>query len=257
LQADVVTLALYSDVDTLRKRGLIADGWWKRLPHESQPWSSTIAFVVRMGNPWKIHDWPDLIRPGVLVITSDPKTSGNGKLSVLAAWGAVIHRGGSEQEARAFVGRLFEHVPVLDSGARGAAATFAGEKTGDVHLTWENDALREVEDSGGELEIVYPPASILAERSVAWVDANGTRGKSGAAAKAYLEFLYREQAQEIITAHGYRPINPEVLKRHAATLPKIDLFPIGIVAKDWDDAQEKFFGENGIFDAIYQPKTKL
>jgi sulfate/thiosulfate transport system substrate-binding protein len=257
LAADVVTLALFSDVDTLSKRGLIAPGWSKRLPHESQPWSSTIVFVVRQGNPRKIHDWPDLLQRGLLVITPDPKTSGNGKLSVLAAWGSVIHRGGTEAQAREYVRRLYENVPVLDAGARGAAITFAGEKTGDVHLTWENEALREVADSGGELEIVYPSASILAEPSVAWLDENVAKRHTGEVAKAYLEFLFTEPAQEIIAAHGYRPIDPEVLKKHAATLPKIELFPITTLAKDWNDAQQKFFGENGIFDAIGQRRAKL
>jgi sulfate/thiosulfate-binding protein len=257
LAADVVTLALSSDVDVLSKRGLITPGWSKRLPHESQPWSSTIVFVVRKGNPWKIHDWPDLLQRGLLVITPDPKTSGNGKLSVLAAWGSVIHRGGTEAQARDYVQRLFENVPVLDAGARGAANTFAGEKTGDAHLTWENEALREVAESGGELEMVYPPASILAEPSVAWVDANVAKRHTGEVAKAYLAFLFTGQAQEIIAAHGYRPIDPVVLNKHAATLPKMELFPVTTLAKDWNDAQQKFFGDNGIFETIGQRRAKL
>lgn len=257
LGADVVTLALFSDVDTVSKCGLIAPGWSSRLPHQSQPWNSTIVFVVRKGNPWKIRDWPDLVQRGLLVITPDPQTSGNGKLSVLAAWGSVIHRGGAEEQARIYLRRLFENVPVLDAGARGAANIFAGEKTGDVHLTWENEALREVADSSDELQIVYPPASILAEPSVAWVDANVAKRHTSDVAKAYLEFLFTAPAQEIIAAHGYRPIDPVVLKKHAATLPNIDLFPVTILAKDWDDAQQKFFGENGIFETIGLPRAKL
>jgi sulfate/thiosulfate-binding protein len=256
LEADVVTLALYSDVDALRKRGLIPDGWAKRLPHESQPYSSTIVFVVRRDNPKHIRDWPDLTRSGVSVITPNPKTSGNGKLSVLAAWGSVVYRGWNEQQARGYLIRLFEHVPILGTGARDSSTTFTEDKEGDVHLTWENEALRETEDSKGELEIVYPPVSIRAEPSVAWIDANVVRRKTEAFAKAYLEYLYTDQAQETLAKCGYRPINPEMLKRHADRFPQIDLFPITAIAKDWDEAQAKFFAENGIFDTIYKPKAK-
>jgi sulfate transport system substrate-binding protein len=256
LEADVVTLALFSDVDALRKRGLLPEGWVLRLPHDSAPWTSTIVFVVRKGNPLHIRDWPDLVNAGVSVVTPNPKTSGNGKLSLLAAWGSVISQGGSEDRARDYLRRLYAHVPVLDEGARGAATTFADENTGDVHLTWENEALREVDDHKGELEIVYPPVSILAEPTVAWVDANVTRRQTAAAAKAYLEFLYTVPAQETIARYGYRPINSEILKKHADRMPRIELFPVTILAKDWGDAQQKFFSENGIFDAIYQPKVK-
>jgi sulfate/thiosulfate transport system substrate-binding protein len=255
LEADVVTLALYSDVDALRKRGLIPDGWAKRLPHDSQPYTSTIVFVVRKGNPKAIKDWPDLARPGVSVITPDPKTSGNGKLSVLAAWGSVVYRGGSDEQARDYLKQLYEHVPMLGTGARDSTTTFAQEKVGDVHLTWENEALLETEDSKGDLEVVYPPVSIRAEPSVAWVDANVSRRKTEACAKAYLQFLYTDQAQETMAKHGYRPINPDVLKRHPNRLPKIDLFPISVIAKDWDEAQGKFFSDNGIFDVIYKAKA--
>jgi sulfate/thiosulfate transport system substrate-binding protein len=249
--ADVVTLALSSDVDALRKRGLIAPDWSLRLPNNSQPFTSTIVFVVRKGNPRAIKDWPDLIRPGVFVITPNPKTSGNGKLSVLAAWGSIISRGGSDAQALEYLKELYQHVPVLDSGARDATNTFMQEKIGDVHLTWENEALLEVAEYKGEVEIVYPPISIRAEPSVAWVDANVTRRNTVAYAKAYLEFLYTDEAQEAIAQHGYRPINTEILKKHAGSLPQIDLFPITIVAKDWEDAQQKFFGDNGIFDVIH------
>jgi sulfate/thiosulfate transport system substrate-binding protein len=256
LEADVVTLALPTDVDALRKQGLIADGWAKRLPHDSAPWTSTIVFVVRRGNPLHIRDWPDLVHSGVNVITPNPKTSGNGKLSLLGAWGSVICRGGSEQQARDYLRRLYRHVLVLDSGARGAATTFADLEMGDVHLTWENEALREVADSKGDLVIVYPPVSILAEPSVAWVDSNVARRQNSADAKAYLEFLYSAPAQETIAKHGYRPIDSEILKKHAAQFPNIDLFPVTLLAKDWDDAQQKFFAENGIFDQIYKPQAK-
>jgi sulfate transport system substrate-binding protein len=256
LEADVVTLALFSDVDALRKQGLVADGWAKRLPHDSAPWTSTIVFVVRRGNPLHVRDWPDLVNPDVSVITPNPKTSGNGKLSFLAAWGSVTHRGGNEKQARDYVRRLYAHVAVLDTGARGSATTFADEKVGDVHLTWENEALREVAESGGELEIVYPPVSILAEPSVAWVDSNVARRHTADYARAYLEFLYTAPAQETLAKYGYRPIDTEILKKHANRFPNLDLFPVTILAKDWDDAQQKFFAENGIFDVIYKPKAK-
>jgi sulfate/thiosulfate transport system substrate-binding protein len=251
LPADVVTLALSSDVDALRKRGLIAPDWAGRLPNNSQPFTSTIVFVVRKGNPRAIKDWPDLIRPGVFVITPNPKTSGNGKLSVLAAWGSIISRGGSDAQALEYLKELYQHVPVLDSGARDATNTFMQEKIGDVHLTWENEALLEVAEYKGEVEIVYPPISIRAEPSVAWVDANVTRRNTGAYARAYLEFLYTDQAQEAIARHGYRPINAGILQKYSGSLPPIGLFPVTIVAKDWEDAQQKFFGDNGIFDIVH------
>ena len=252
-RADVVTLGLYSDIDGLRKRGLIAEGWSTRLPHNSQPYVSTIVFVVRKGNPRNIHDWPDLIAPGISIITPDPKTSGNGKLSALAAWGAALRRGANEAEARAYLKQFYQHVPVLDTGARGAANTFAVQNIGDVHLTWENEALREVAASKGELAIVYPPVSILAEPFVAWVDSNVARNNSIAVAKAYLEYLFTDAAQETIARLGYRPSNVEILKKHADLLPDLELFPVTLVARDWDDAQQKFFAENGIIDTVTLP----
>jgi sulfate/thiosulfate transport system substrate-binding protein len=256
LPADVVTLALRSDVEALHRRGLIADGWAQRLPDDSEPYTSTIVFVVRKGNPRNIRDWPDLVRPGVSVITPNPKTSGNGKLSVLAAWGSVLCRGGTETQALQYLKELYQHVPVLDTGARDATNTFTQEKIGDVHLTWENEALLETEEYRGDFEIVYPPVSIRAEPSVAWVDANVARRKTEVYAKAYLEFLFTDQAQETIAQHGYRPINPTVLKKHANRFPQIDLFPVTILAKNWDDAQQKFFAEAGIFDAIHSGQAK-
>jgi sulfate/thiosulfate-binding protein len=250
--ADVVTLGLYGDIDALRKRGLIADGWADRLPNHSQPYTSTIVFVVRQGNPKQIKDWPDLVRPGVEVITPNPKTSGNGKLSVLAAWGSIVTRGGSEADARAYLKSFFEHVPVLDDGARGSATTFAVQEMGDVHLTWENEAVRETAESKGKLQIVYPPVSILAEPYVAWVDANVNRDGTADAAKAYLEFLFSDPAQEAMARLGYRPFNQAALK--GVTLPPITLLPVTAVARDWDDAQQKFFGENGIIDTVLKQR---
>ncbi len=255
LAADVVTLALPSDIEGLARKGLVARDWRQRLPHDAQPYSSTIVFVVRKTNPKHIHDWPDLIQPGVTVITPDPLTSGNGKLSVLAAWGAVVSRGGGEDEAREFLRQLYQHAAGLEQGARDATTTFALAKEGDVHLTWENEAIREAQGSGGELEVVYPPVSIRAEPSVAWVDANVDKHGSGAAAKAYLEYLFTDEAQELFAKDGYRPSNEAILSRHRDRLPDLQLFPVTLVAKDWDDAQTKFFGENGIFSQTRPAKA--
>jgi len=256
LPADVVTLGLYSDVDALRKQKLIPENWSKRLPNNSQPYSSTIVFVVRKGNPKNIRDWPDLISPGVEIITPDPKNSGNGKLSALAAWGSVIKRGGSETEALAFLKSFFKHTSILDAGARTSAIRFAIEKIGDVNLTWENEAIREVAEAKGELQIIYPPVSILAQPYVAWVDTNVTHHKTEAEAKAYLQFLFTDQAQETIAKFGYRPINPDIQKKYSAQFPQIELFPITLIAKDWDDAKQKFFADNGIIDLVYKPEPK-
>ena len=252
LAADVVTLALPSDIEILVKHGLVANDWQKRFPNDSEPYFSTIVFVVRKANPKHIKDWPDLIGPDIAVITPNPKTSGNGKLSLLAAWGSVIHNGGNESQALDFVKKLYQHVPVLGQGARDSTTTFTLEGVGDVHLTWENEALRETKEAKGELEIVYPPVSIRAEPSVTWVDANVALHKSSQAAKAYLDYLFTDQAQEILAQHGYRPINAKILLKHQDILPNITLFPVTLIAKDWSDAQAKFFGDNGFFDIIRQ-----
>ena len=255
LAADVVTLALPSDIEGLVRKGLIATDWRRRLPRDAQPYSSTVVFVVRRTNPKHIRDWPDLIGPDVTVITPDPKTSGNGKLSVLAAWGAVLARGGSEEDARAFLRALYQHASGLGQGARDATTTFALAKEGDVHLTWENEAIREARQSAGELEVVYPPVSIRAEPSVAWVDANVAKHGSSTAARAYLEYLFTDEAQELLARDGYRPGNETVLRRHRDQLPDLQLFPITLVARDWDDAQTKFFGDDGIFSTIRPVKA--
>ncbi len=250
LEADVVTLALGSDTDALRRHGLLAEGWQKRLPNDSLPYYSTIVFVVRKDNPRRIKDWPDLVRDDVEVITPNPKTSGNGKLSFLAAWGAVLKRGGSEDDARAFVTQLYRRVPVLDSGARGSSITFAQRNIGDVHLTWENEAHLEVAEAKGSLEIVYPPVSIRAEPFVAVVDANVDRRGTRAAAEAYLRFVRSDEAQEVLARHHYRPTSEAVLRRHADRFPKIDLFPVTAVARDWNDAQQRYFADKGVFDQV-------
>ena len=207
-------------------------------------------FVVRQGNPKNIHDWPDLIRPDVEIITPDPRTSGNGKLSVLAAWGAIITRGGSEAQARAYLKAFFKNAPEMDPGAQTAAMTFALREVGDVQLAWESTAIAETAQSGGKLQIVYPPVSILAQPSVAWVDANVKRRGTQAAAQAYLEFLFSDQAQAVMASLGYRPYKEQALREAEVHFPQITLFPITAVAKNWDDAQQKFFGENGIVASI-------
>lgn len=254
--ADVVTLGLPSDVASIEKRGLIGKDWRARLPNEAEPYHSTIVFVVRKGNPLHILDWPDLVRPKIEVIVPDPKTSGNGKLAALAAWGYVITHGGDENQARDFLKALYDHAPFLVPAARAAGVAFAVEKKGDVHLAWENEALREVAESKGALEIVYPSISILAEPSVAWVDSNVEKHKSSELAEAYLRFLFTEEAQEIIAAEGYRPLDANVLARNAKRFPNLDLFPISVIARDWSDAQQKFFAENGVIDLIYVPKPR-
>ena len=218
------------------------------------PYTSTIVFVVRKGNPKGIKDWPDIVKPGVEIVTPNPKTSGNGKLSFLAAWGSVTQRGGSEADALAFVKKLYEQTPVLDLGARAATTTFVQKKIGDVHLAWENEANLEVHEAAGAVEIVYPPISFFAEPHVAVVEKNVERRGSAAAAKAYLEFLYTPEGQEIIAKNYYRPTNPAVLAKHRATFPEIQLFKVDAVAKNWDDSSAKYFGDGGLFDSFYKPK---
>ena len=254
LETDVVTLALEPDTEAIRKAGLIEGGWLKRLPNNSVPYTSTIVFVVRKGNPEGIKDWPDLVTSGVGIITPNPKTSGNGKLSFLAAWGSVTQRGGSEADALAFVTKLYQSVPVLDTGARGSTVTFVQKQIGDVHLTWENEAYLEAEEAQGAVEIVYPKISFLAEPPVAWIDANVKRKNTEAVSKAYLEFLWTDAGQEIIGKNHYRPVTPAAREKFANSFPAIDLFPVTAVANNWDDALEKYFADGKIFDGIYKPK---
>ncbi len=256
LDADVVTLALWSDTDAIRKKKLIEEGWEERFPNRSLPYYSTIVFVVRKGNPKQIRDWADLAKPGVGVITPNPKTSGNGRLSFLAAWGAVRDRGGSDKEAQDFVTALYQNVLVLDTGARGATVTFAQRKIGDVHITWENEGHLEVDETKGELEVVYPSASIKAEPHVAVVDANVKRKGTAEAAEAYLKFAYTDAAQEIIAKHYYRPINSEILAKNRTRFPDIKLFPVTSFTSGWDDVQSRFFTDGAVFDQIYRPRGR-
>ena len=253
LEADVVSLALWSDVDAIRKQGLIEEGWEKELPFNASPYHSTIVFLVRKGNPKGIKDWQDIVRDGVKIITPNPKTSGNGKLSFLAAWGSVTARGGSEKDALAFVRELYEHTPILETGGRGATTPVVQKRIGDVQLAWENEAWLAVEESGGNVEIVYPPVSIRAEPHVAVVDANATRHGTADAAKKYLDFFYTAPAQEAFANHHLRPSDPAVLEKFADRFPKIELFGIDAVAAGWDEAQGKFFAEGGVFDSLYNP----
>jgi sulfate/thiosulfate-binding protein len=254
LEADVVTLAMWPDTNAIAKAKLIPAGWEKGLPNDSLPYTSTIVFVVRKGNPKGIKDWPDIVKDGVEIVTPNPKTSGNGKLSFLAGWGYVKSKGGSDADALAFVKKMYEQTPVLDLGARAATTTFVQKKIGDVHLAWENEAHLEVEEAGGAVEIVYPTVSFLAEPHVTVVTANTERNNSQAAAKAYLEFLYTPEGQEIIAKHYYRPTNPEVLAKHRARFPEMELFKVDAVAKNWDDAYAKYFGDGALFDSFYKPK---
>jgi sulfate transport system substrate-binding protein len=254
LEADVVTIASIIDTDAISRAGLIDAGWIDRLPHRSLPYYSTIVFVVRKGNPKGIKDWPDLVKPGVQIITPNPKTSGNGYLSLFCAWGAVVLRGGSRQDALDYITKLYQHVPVLDSGARGASTTFVQKRLGDVHLAWENEAHLEVRQARGELELVYPPISIRAEPHVAVVDKNVDRKKTRQAAEAYMHYLYTDEAQEIIARHFYRPSNEAVLKKHAATFPDMRLFDITEIANSYLDAYKQFIAEGGVFDTLYKPR---
>jgi sulfate transport system substrate-binding protein len=255
LEADVVTLASFLDTDAISKKGLINPGWVDEFPNRSLPYTSTIIFVVRKGNPKGIKDWADLLKPGVEVITPNPKTSGNGYLSFFSAWGSVVLRGGSRDDAVKFVTQLYKQVPVLDSGARGATTTFVQKKIGDVHLAWENEAHLEVIEAKGDLDLIYPPISIRAEPHVAVVDDNVDRKKTRAAAEAYLKFVYTDEGQELAAKHFYRPSNEAILKKHAESFPEIKLFPVTDIAKDFADAHKQFIAEGGVFDSIYKPKN--
>ena len=257
LPADVVTLALAHDIDALAsQRQLLPADWQKRLPGNSAPYLSTIVFLVRAGNPKGIHDWNDLLKPGVQIITPNPKTSGGARWNYLAAWGqALKQKGGSEAKARTYVTELFKRVPVLDSGARGATTTFVERGLGDVLLAWENEGLLVTEGTGkGKFEVVLPSSSILAEPTVAWVDKVVQKKGTAAVAKAYLEFLYTPEAQAIIAQNGYRPSDPKALAKAGAKFPKLKLFTIAEVFGGWDRAHEAHFKDGGSFDQIVGQK---
>ncbi|RNB68582.1 sulfate ABC transporter substrate-binding protein [Brevibacillus panacihumi] len=255
LEADVVTLALAYDIDAIAERGLIASDWQKKLPDNSSPYTSTIVFLTRKGNPKQIKDWDDLIKPGIGVITPNPKTSGGARWNYLAAWGyALKHNNGDEAKAREFVTQLFKNVPVLDSGARGATTTFVERGIGDVLIAWENEAYLAVHELGKDkFEIVNPSTSILAEPPVTVVDRYADKHGTREVAEAYLQFLYSKQGQELAAKHYYRPRSEEVLKAHTPAFPEIELFTIDEVFGGWSKAQKEHFADQGIFDQIYKP----
>jgi sulfate transport system substrate-binding protein len=258
LDADVVTLALAYDIDAVAQHGLIAQDWQKRLPHGSAPYNSTIVFLVRKGNPKGIHDWNDLIKPGVSVITPNPKTSGGARWNYLAAWGYALKQpGGSDATAKEFLGKLFKNVPVLDSGARGATTTFVERGIGDVLLAWENEAILAIKELGPDkFEIVVPSISILAQPPVAVVDKVVDRHGTRKVAEAYLQYLYTDEGQEIAAKNHYRPISKAIAQKYAAQFPKVNLFTIDDVFGGWTRAQKTHFADGGSFDQIYQPGRK-
>jgi len=252
-QADVVTLALAADIDAIAKTAkLLPADWQKRLPQSSTPYTSTIVFLVRKGNPWKIKDWNDLVKPGIAVVTPNPKTSGGARWAYLAAWAyAEKQPGGNNDKAKAFVASLYKHVPVLDTGARGSTVTFTKRGIGDVLLSWENEAQLALKESPGQYDIVYPSRSILAEPPVALVDRNADRHKTRAVAEAFLKFLYTPEAQEIEAKDFYRPRDPAILAKYKSQFPAIALATIDGDFGGWDKAQATHFGDGGVFDQIY------
>jgi sulfate transport system substrate-binding protein len=258
LDADVVTLALAYDVDALRKRGdLIPENWQSRLPNNSSPYTSTIVLLVRKGNPKNIKDWDDLVRDDVQVITPNPKTSGGARWNYLAAWGYALKKTGSEEQAYAFIEKLFKNVPVLDPGARGATNTFVQRRIGDVFIAWENEAILSVEQLGkGEYDIIVPSISILAEPPVTLVDKNVDRKGTRKAAEAYLAHLYSDEAQHLAAKHYFRPAKAEILAQHQKQFPAINLFTIDEVFGGWDKAQQEHFNDGGYFDKVLEALAK-
>jgi sulfate/thiosulfate-binding protein len=256
LEADVVTLALAYDIDAIaEKSGRIKADWQKRLANNSSPYTSTIVFVVRKGNPRGIRDWGDLAKPGTIVVTPNPKTSGGARWNYLAAWAWASQKfGGDVAKIRDFLSKVYKNVPVLDSGARGSTITFAQRGIGHVLVAWENEAFYLLSEAGaGKYEIVAPSLSILAEPPVTIVDKNVDKHGTRAVAEAYLAFLYSEQGQEIEAKNYYRPSNPAVLKRHEAQFPKLKLVTVDAAFGGWTKAQKTHFADGGLFDQIYQP----
>lgn len=257
IDADVVTLALAYDIDEISaKAKLLPSDWQKRLPHNSSPYTSTYVFLVRKGNPKGIKDWGDLAKPGVSVITANPKTSGGARWGYLAAYGwALKQPGGSEAKAKEYIGKVLANVPVLDSGARGSTVTFAERGLGDVLLAWENEAHLSLKEFGpGKFDIVYPPSSILAEPPVAVVDKVVDKKGTRAVAQAYLEYLYTPEGQEIAAKNFYRPTDPKVAAKYASNFPAIKLFTVDEVFGGWANAQKTHFADGGTFDQVYTRK---
>lgn len=258
LEADVVTLALAYDIDAIADRGMLAKDWQKKLERNSSPYTSTIVFLVRKGNPKNIRDWDDLVKPGVQVITPNPKTSGGARWNYLAAWAyAKKQPGGDDAKAQDFVAALFKNVPVLDTGARGSTTTFVERGVGDVLLAWENEAFLAIRELGPDkFDIIVPSISILAEPPVAVVDKVVDRKGTRAAAQAYLEYLYAPEAQDIIARNYYRPTDEAVAKKYADAFPPVELVTIDSDFDGWRAAQEKHFSDGGTFDQIYRPGQK-
>ena len=254
LEADVVTLALGYDVDAVAKSGLLPGDWQKKLPQNATPYTSTIVFLVRKGNPKGIKDWSDLVKPEVQVITPNPKTSGGARWNYLAAWGYALAKfGGDEDKVRDFVTRLYKNVPVLDSGARGSTTTFAQRRIGDVLIAWENEALMLVNELGKDrFDVVAPSISILAEPSVALVDKNADKHGTTAVAKAYLEYLYTPEGQEIVAKHHYRPRDAKIAAKYAGHFPTLKLLTIDGDFGGWKKAHKAHFADGGSFDRIYE-----
>ncbi len=255
LQADVVTLALAYDIDAISQNTkLLPPDWQKRLPDNSTPYTSTIVFLVRKGNPKHIKDWDDLVKPGISVITPNPKTSGGARWNYLAAWGYALQKpGGNEASAKDFVTRLYKNVPVLDSGARGSTTTFVQREIGDVLLAWENEAFLSIKELGPDkVEIVVPSVSILAEPPVAVVDKVADKKGTRKVAQAYLEYLYTPEGQEVVARNYYRPRLESVAKKYGSTFPRLTLFTIDQVFGGWQKAQKAHFADGGVFDQIYQ-----
>ncbi len=254
LQADVVTLALAADIDALHNNGkLVPADWQKRLPSNSTPYTSTIVLLVRKGNPKGIRDWDDVVKPGISIVVPNPKTSGGARWAYLAAWGYAQRKYGSEEKAKEFITALYKNVPVLDSGARGATTTFVERGIGDVLLTWENEAFLAIKQFGSDkFEIVVPSVSILAEPPVAVVDRVAKRKGTTEVAKAYLDYLYSDEGQDIAGRNFYRPRNPAAAERYASVFPKIELFTIDDTFGGWTKAQQTHFADGGVFDQIYQ-----
>jgi len=252
LEADIITMNQAPDIDILYERAkLIPKDWQKRLPNESSPTNSTTVFLVRKGNPKKIKDWDDLIKPGISVVIANPKTSGNGKYSYLAAWGYVVKKGGDEAKAKEFVTKLFKNVPVLDTGGRGATTTFAQRGIGDALLTFENEVNLIKKELGDQFDVVYPSSSILAENPIALVDKYVDKHKTRAVAQAYLDFHFSEAGQEIAVQHYLRPSVDKVVARHKADFKQLDLFTVDEVFGGWAKANKTHFADGGVFDQIY------
>ena len=257
LQADVVTLGLPYDIDALvQNGGLVNKDWRAKFPNDATPYTSTVVFLVRKGNPKGIRDWADLVKSGVGVITPNPKTSAGGRWSYVAAWGYALRaNGGDEKQARDYLARLYKNVPVLDTGARGSTTTFAQRNQGDVLLAWENEAYLSLDEFGRDkFEVVYPSLSCLAEPPVAVVDKNVDAHKTRAAAEAYLNYLYTEEAQDIAGRRYYRPRSATAAAKYAAQFPKVDLFTVDEVLGGWEKANKTHFAEGGVFDQIYRPQ---